>query len=120
MKIKLDENLPLLLSSALEDLGHDVHTTNDEGLAGSEDERIWEAAQREKRFLLTQDLDFSDVRRFAPGTHYGLLLIRLHLPSRRNLTDRITQVFQTEKTEGWHRCFVVATERKVRVRRPPE
>jgi len=25
------------------------------------------------RFLITQDLDFSDIRRFAPGTQPGLM-----------------------------------------------
>jgi predicted nuclease of predicted toxin-antitoxin system len=72
MRVKLDENLPLLLASALKGLGHDVHTTNEEGLAGCLDGQIWEAAQREGRFLLTQDHDFSDARRFVPGTHCGI------------------------------------------------
>jgi len=119
MNIKLDENLPLLLTRALGQLGHNVHTTNDEGLAGSADEHIWEAAQRERRFLMTQDLDFSDLRRFAPGSHCGILVIRLHSPSQRRLTERITQVFRTENVHEWHGCFVVVTERKVRVRKPP-
>ncbi|MBV8515170.1 MAG: DUF5615 family PIN-like protein [Acidobacteria bacterium] len=44
-----------------EKLGHDVHTTLEEGLAGRSDEDIWAASQSEKRFLLTQDLDFSEI-----------------------------------------------------------
>jgi len=77
MKIKLDENLPLGLVPRLRELGHDVHTPRDEGLRSAPDSAIRETAQREQRFLITQDLDFSDVRRFAPGTHQGLLLVRL-------------------------------------------
>jgi predicted nuclease of predicted toxin-antitoxin system len=68
-RIKLDENLPRRLAPRLRDLGHDVHTPDDENLRGVDDDAIWEAAQREERFLITQDLDFSDMRRFAPGTH---------------------------------------------------
>lgn len=34
MKIKLDENLPGSLAVSLGNLGHDVHTTQGEGLAG--------------------------------------------------------------------------------------
>jgi predicted nuclease of predicted toxin-antitoxin system len=120
MKVKLDENLPLLLASALKRLGHDIHTTNEEGLTGRLDVEIWQAARREGRFLLTQDLDFSDARRFVPGSHCGILLIRLHSPSQRNLTDRITQIFETADVEGWLRCFVVVTERKIRVRKPDQ
>jgi predicted nuclease of predicted toxin-antitoxin system len=82
MKIKLDENLPVRLANLLTSLEHDVHTTHEEGLDGRDDLEIWEAAQKESRFLITQDLDFSDTRRFAPGSHHGILLLRLHSPSR--------------------------------------
>jgi predicted nuclease of predicted toxin-antitoxin system len=118
MKVKLDENLPALLTAALSELGHDVHTSNDEGLGGCPDDQIWEAAQREGRFLITQDLDFSDVRQFVPGTHYGILLIRMHSPSQRNLMNRIGQIFETGNVDEWQKCFVVASERKIRIRRP--
>jgi predicted nuclease of predicted toxin-antitoxin system len=118
MKIKLDENLPLRLAVRLKNLGHDDHTTHEEGLIGHADREIWETAQRESRFLITQDLDFSDARQFAPGSHCGLLLVRLHSPDRKNLIERVGELFQKENVSEWTRCFVVATERKVRVLRP--
>jgi predicted nuclease of predicted toxin-antitoxin system len=118
MNIKLDENLPLRLATLLIGLGHDVHTLRDERLIGRPDGEIWEAAQRESRFLITQDLDFSDSRRFVPGSHHGILLIRLHSPNRRNLVGRIGELFQEENVNEWARCFVVATERKIRVLKP--
>jgi predicted nuclease of predicted toxin-antitoxin system len=76
MKIKLDENLPARLVPILEQRGHDVHTVPEEHLGGGPDSEIWQAVNAEGRFLITQDLDFSDTRRFAPGTHTGLLLLR--------------------------------------------
>ena len=118
MKIKLDENLPFTLVSVFASIGHDVDTAPQEGLAGHSDPDIWRATQEAGRFLITQDLDFSDVRRFAPGTHHGLLLLRLREPSRRQLIERLRQIATTEKIDQWDRCFVVATDRKVRVRRP--
>ena len=118
MKIKLDENLPLGLSTKLNSFGHEVHTPHQERLVGHSDREIWEFAQKESRFLITQDLDFSDARQFVPGTHHGLLLVRLHSPSRRNLINRIVELFQQEKVADWVGCFVVATERKIRVRKP--
>jgi predicted nuclease of predicted toxin-antitoxin system len=117
MKIKLDENLPLQIAAGLAVLGHDVHTVYEEELIGVNDPRIWAAAQNEGRFLITQDLDFADIRRFAPGTHHGILLVRLHSPSRMNLINRIRELFNTENVNSWGGCFVVATERKVRIRR---
>lgn len=118
MKIKLDENLPLRLANLLTSLGHDADTVHAERLTGHSDREIWEAAQRESRFLITQDLDFSDLRRFAPGTHHGILLIRFHSPSRISLAGRVLQIFQQENVRTWEHCFVVATERKIRVLRP--
>ena len=115
MKIKLDENLPLRLSSLLKELAHDVHTVHDEQRTGHPDSEIWEAAQEESRFLITQDLDFSDTRRFEPGSHHGILLVRLHSPSRRDLIERVVELFQSENPAEWTGCFVVATERKIRV-----
>jgi len=49
----------------------------DENLGGRDDDTVWAAAQAEQRFLVTQDLDFSDARRFVPGTHAGVLIVRL-------------------------------------------
>ncbi len=118
MRIKLDENLPRSLEAELSSLGHDIDTVPSEGLAGRPDPDIWVAAQRERRFLITQDLDFSDLRRFAPGTHEGILLIRLALPGRVALLRRISALFRSEPVESWRQCFVVATDGKIRVRRP--
>ena len=118
MKIKLDENLPLRLAILLKDLGHDVYTLLDEQLLGRADAEIWEATQRESRFLITQDLDFSDVRQFAPGSHHGVLLVRLRSPNRGELMDRVEELFQNENVGEWAGCFVVATERKIRVLKP--
>jgi predicted nuclease of predicted toxin-antitoxin system len=115
MRIKLDENLPARLSLLLRKLGHNVSTVDDEGLGGSPDSVIWLAAQREARFLITQDLDFSDLRTFAPGTHHGILLVRLHSPSRQALSDRIMAAFGIEDVEAWLGCFVIVSSRKIRV-----
>jgi predicted nuclease of predicted toxin-antitoxin system len=115
MKIKLDENPPLRLATLLTRMGHDTHTVHDERLLGHTDSEVWEAAQKEARFLITQDLDFSDLRRFVPGSHHGILLVRLRSLSRRSLVDRIVGLFQEENVSEWARSFVVATERKIRV-----
>ena len=118
MKIKLDEDLPFQLGTVLKDFGHDVHTLRDERLIGHADSEVWEAAQKESRFLITQDLDFSDARRFAPGSHHGILLVRLRTPSRRDLIERIGELFQQSSADDWAGCFIVASERKIRVLRP--
>ena len=117
MRIKLDENLPAGLVPLLAALGHEVDTVTVEGIGGEDDDVVWRAAQADGRFLVTQDLDFSDSRRYAPGTHHGLLLVRLPQPGRIALQDRIASLFRTEAVDTWSGCLVTATHRKVRVRR---
>jgi predicted nuclease of predicted toxin-antitoxin system len=118
VKIKLDENLPERLVAVLTGLGHDVDTVSSEQLTGNEDGDVWRAAQSVERFLITQDLDFSDTRRYVPGTHFGLLLVRLAHPGREALLARISALFVTEAVDVWRGCLVVATDHKVRVKRP--
>ena len=118
MKIKLDENLPYSLVDLLSSLGHEVDSVPQEDLTGQPDDVIWQATQQEKRFLITQDLDFSDIKKFAPGSHYGLLLVRLRSPGRLALKAKIHQIFTSEKVENWQHCFVVVTDKKLRIRRP--
>ena len=118
MKLKLDENLPTELADLLSVGGHDVPTVPGESLTGRDDAAIFRAAAREGRMLLTQDLDFSDLRQFKPGTHPGTVLVRLRDPSRRRLVARMRQVLETEPIESWAGCFVVVSDRRLRIRRP--
>ncbi len=118
MKIKLDENLPESLLAPLGAFGHAVDTVRQEGLTGQANSDVWQAAQRAGRFFITQDLDFSDIRKFAPGTHAGLLVRRLRLPGRLALSMRVLHAFRTEDAAAWAHCFVLVTDRKIRVHRP--
>jgi predicted nuclease of predicted toxin-antitoxin system len=101
MKIKLEENVTTGVIPVLRRLGHDVHATSHEGLTGKPDREIWSATQSEQRFLVTQDMDFSAPRKFAPGTHHGILLLRLHSPNQTEIISRITELFSNEDTESW-------------------
>ena len=118
MKVKLDENIPVRLVDVLSHMGHDVDTVKSEGLTGRPDADVWDASQRDGRLLITQDLDFSDVRNFKPGTHHGLLLVRLRGPGSNALLGRIRAAAQQEGLESFARCFAVLTDRKLRIRRP--
>lgn len=79
MRIKLDENLPAGLLPLLTALGHEVDTVPAEGTGGEDDDVVWRAAQADGRFLVTQDLDFSDARKYAPGTR-GRFALNKALP----------------------------------------
>lgn len=96
MKLKLDENLPGSAATRLSALGFDVDTVLDERLGGQSDDSDWAAAQRERRFLITQD---SEQWRVA---------------------DHLVAWFSDPDARSWTGCLVVATPHKVRVTRPAE
>jgi predicted nuclease of predicted toxin-antitoxin system len=117
LKIKLDENIPGACAE-LFGADFDVHTVAMEGLEGRNDDAIWAAVNREERLLITQELDFSDVRKFHPGTHPGILPLRLANPSRSEIELAIRRIIADGQILTWQRCFVVATHSKLRVIRP--
>jgi len=119
VKVKLDENLPSSLVGILSSLGHEADTVEDEGVNGKSNEIVWDRAQRDGRFLITQDLDFSDIRKFVPGTHHGILLIRMRDPSRRSLEERIGRLFAMDESLSWGKGFIVATDLKIRATLAP-
>ena len=118
MRLKLDENIAVSAKARLAALGFDVDTALDEGLGGRSDADVWSASQSEGRFLVTQDLDFSDRRRFEPGQHAGILLVRLPDDEQWRIGDFLVGWFTSPEVASWQRCLVVATPTKVRVLRP--
>jgi predicted nuclease of predicted toxin-antitoxin system len=91
-----------------------------EGLKGAKDDVLWPAVQKAERFLITKDLGFSDARRYAPGTHRGILLFRLSDDRSRVVAQLLEFVFRSEAVEAWGGCLVIVTDHKVRVRRAKE
>jgi predicted nuclease of predicted toxin-antitoxin system len=73
----VDESLPRSVTRLLTERGHDVHDVRDIGLRGAADGRIAAHAVSEGRILVTADLDFSNALRFPPGTHPGIVVVRV-------------------------------------------
>jgi predicted nuclease of predicted toxin-antitoxin system len=89
-----------------------------EGLSGADDAAVWQRVLAEGRFFITLDLDFSDVRRFAPGTHPGILLLRAPSRSRAAVLAILQRVVAEHPLDTLRGCFVVADVHHTRIRRP--
>ena len=118
MLFKLDENIPARIVSVLQQLGHSADTALDEDLNGKPDQAVWARCQSEARLLITQDMDFSDLRQFKPGTHHGLMLVRLGHASRGAIVKRLIAILNSEAIETWAGAFVVVGIDRVRDRLP--
>jgi predicted nuclease of predicted toxin-antitoxin system len=120
MLIKLDENLSDTHTEFLKQRGYECDRVTDEGLSGATDEVVWQQVCQEQRFFIALDLDFSDVRRFPPGTHPGILLLRPRSRSRQAVLDLLSKIVNEYPLESLQGCLVVADEAQTRIRRPPE
>lgn len=120
MKFKIDENLPHELCDLLRERGHDADSVYGEGLKAQPDAEVWRAAIDAGRALVATDLDFSDIRKFTPGTHPGIVLFRIGEEGRAMILARFDEVLAQHDADDWARCFVVIGGERVRVRRPPD
>jgi predicted nuclease of predicted toxin-antitoxin system len=117
--VKLDENLAQPHTDFLRQSGYDADRVTDEGLSGADDAVVWQRACAEGRFFVTLDLDFADVRRFPPGTHPGILLLRPKSRSRDAALAILERVVRNQPLQYLSGCFVVADAKRTRIRRPP-
>jgi predicted nuclease of predicted toxin-antitoxin system len=77
VKFKLDENLPVSAGTALVSVGHDVDTVSSEGLTGAPDQDVVAAATAASRILISLDRGLGDIRSYPPGSHAGIIVLRL-------------------------------------------
>jgi predicted nuclease of predicted toxin-antitoxin system len=92
VKFKLDENLPASSARLLAKSGHDVDTVAAEGLTGAADPDVVAAAAAEERVLITLDRGLGDLRAYPPGSHAGIVVLRLTDQSAPAVDEAITEL----------------------------
>jgi len=117
MRIKVDEDLPKAAVQILCDLGHQATGVVEQGMGGAKDPSLWQTVQTERRFLVTADKGFADVRRYAPGTHAGVLLLRPDQGGVRPVIELLEQVLAGYDLDALAGTVTVVTPRGVRIRR---
>ncbi len=114
MRFLLDENVDIRLATFLRSLDHDVATLVHDFATRLEDEEVLALARRERRILITNDVDFGDlvVRRRLP--HAGLILFRLSSVEYHVKQDRLAHVL-AHYAANLHQ-FLIVSDRSVRIR----
>lgn len=103
MRFKLDECVDVRLTSLLEAAGHDAETVFSEEVAGATDCAIYDLCRREKRTLITQDMDFTNPFVFNPISTEGIVVLRNPsqlLTDLRVLMEQTIAHLWTEKPAG--------------------
>lgn len=118
MKIKLDENLPRSAKAILAETGHDVDSVEDEGLAGADDPTVSAAATEVERLVITLDRGFGDLQRYPPGSHAGILVLRVDDQSAVSVCETLSELVAAKALEDLGGCVAVFRNGDLRVRRP--
>jgi predicted nuclease of predicted toxin-antitoxin system len=98
--------------------GYEATTVLAQGWRGLPDEHLWPRVQLESRFLVTADKGFADLRSYPPGSHAGILLLRLDEESRRGYIELVGRVLQQLDIATHGGDVIVASLRGIRVRKP--
>jgi hypothetical protein len=117
LKLKADEDLPGSVAVRLRGAGYLVETVVEEGLGGTNDPALWRVVQAEGRFLITADKGFADVRKYPPGTHQGILLLRPNEDGIGPLDALVEMVLREGGLERLQGAVAVATPRGLRIRK---
>ncbi len=116
-KFLLDENLSPLTVKLLKNLGFDAVRITDHHDYSREDEKIAEIASKERRILLTTDLDFGEIYHFSEFESYGVWILRLTDLTVESVNKRLKQFLKSRifsKLE--QRSLVVLEDFRERVR----
>jgi len=119
-QIKVDEDLPENIAHIFSEAGYIADTVRQQGWGGSEDEDLWQRVQAERRWLVTADKGFGDIRTYVPGTYVGIVLLRAMIESRRRYIELAQALVRSVRLEEVSGCLVVVTPRGIRIRRPTE
>ena len=118
-RVKIDEDLPRQIADLAGARGHDAATVVGQGWQGADDEDLWPRVQSERRWLITADKGFADLRRHPPGSHAGVILLRSQEENRRAYLELAAIALERLKLDEIAGAVVVVTYRGVRIRRAP-
>jgi predicted nuclease of predicted toxin-antitoxin system len=117
MHIKVDEDVPPIAATWLQERGYEASTVVSQDMGGWSDEALWQIIQSHKQFLLTADEGFGDIRSYPPGSHAGVLLLRPDEDGIRHILDLLELVLVQFDLSQLAGTIAVATRRGLRVRR---
>ncbi|MCS7265927.1 MAG: DUF5615 family PIN-like protein [Armatimonadetes bacterium] len=113
----VDENLASSVADALRTWGFEDFEVRKIGLRGADDMAVFKAAQDLRATLITADKGFGDIRRFALGTHYGIVIVKVVGASKRQINALKRALLIDLKEQELKGALVIVTERKTCIRR---
>jgi len=95
VKFLADMGISMATVDALRVAGHEVVHLREQGLQTLPDDQIMDKAIRERRVILTCDLDFGELLAASGGHVPSVILLRMRNQTPSAVTPRLFQVLQT-------------------------
>jgi predicted nuclease of predicted toxin-antitoxin system len=118
VKFKLDENLPVSSAAILTNAGHDVDTVIAEGLVGAPDQDVVAAATAADRILISLDRGLGDIRAYPPGSHAGIVVLRLTDQSAATASKAVGDLATLADPDSLAGAVAVLQQGLLRIRHP--
>src|SRR3990172_2014044 len=111
--------MPRSTARALRQAGYTALDVRDIGLRGHSDADVFAYAQAHNLVLVTADKGFSNVLAYAPGTHAGLIVVRVpnELPTQR-VNEELLRALSGLQGETLQGLLGIVEVGRTRIRRP--
>jgi predicted nuclease of predicted toxin-antitoxin system len=116
LRFKTDEKVHPDVAQTLRSAGFDAMTAREQSLRGRSDDNIGAICRTEGRTLITHDLDFADIRNFAPADHPGIIVLRLDSQNRLSVLAALGRVLPLLSTEPLHAHLWIVEDHRIRIR----
>ncbi len=117
MKFLLDENISPKTANFLKELGHDAIHLRDVNLKSASDDEVIKYAKQYKLVLITIDRDFGNILDYPPGSHPGIIRLKLqYMPS--IIVNFVLKTFLEEvKPQDIYGNLAIVEENRYRLRK---
>lgn len=115
MKFKLDENLSAALADLFVAAGHEAHSVVEQALGGQPDDRVIDVCSRERRALVTLDLDFSNIHAYPPAKFPGIVVLRLGSQAHAVVEAAIRRMLSLLPQETLDGLLWIVEEHRIRI-----
>jgi len=105
----LDENIPRRVYYMLKKRGYDVEYVP----KGVDDETVINIARNKNLILITRDSDFANEIMYQPGSHPGIIVLRVHPTLPKLLAEKLLEAL--DKVKNIERRLVIVYNDRVEV-----
>ena len=117
VKFVADECVGLPTIALLRKLGYSIVTAEEANLRGKSDFEILKWAIKEKRILITEDMDFGSILLYPPKLHHDIILLRFRHRLEEEIHAILSKLLKELKPADFKETLIIVDADKYRIRK---